>query len=207
MAASSNFALFPPLKWADCHDYILLTVDLQDTKNVVVRTAKDGTSLHFECSAPPPKSHENDPSGSIQYGCDIELFQPISAEESSPKVLPRHVELKLVKVGGTEERWPRLTKEKKKNIPIEVDWAHWKETDEDEEDEEDIKKLTNFGMSDEELISHLRTSNEKEVAKDVNIPPSSFPAFGSAAGQAPISDEEIMNARNDDDEMPPLEEI
>lgn len=210
MASSSQIVLFPPLKWADRHEYIFLTVALQDTKDVSVRIENNGAVLHFSCSATPPRNHQNDSTGCIQYSCDLELYMPISPEESQHVVRARQVELKLKKKcgEGDEERWPRLTKEKKKNLPIEVDWVHWQETDEDEADEEDMKKFTDFGMSDEELVSHLRSSNEKDVAKDIHADPSSWPSFGSAAGQQPISDEEIMNAVDEDDDvMPPLEEI
>jgi len=207
MTTNTSLSHYPPLKWADRREYVFLTVDLQDTRDVCMRIDNDGAVLHFSCTAGHTKSCESDVSGTSHYACDIELFHPVSPEESQNVVCPRDVKLKLKKKGDEDVRWTRLTKEKVKGLPIVVDWAEWLDSDEDEDEEQDEQNFTDFGMSDDELASKLRGSNENDLAKELNIDPSTMPSFGSAAGQKPISDEEFSKAAEDDDEMPPLEEI
>lgn len=207
MTSTNSLSHYPPLKWADRHEYVFLTVDLQDTKNVSVRIENDGAVLHFSCTAGHPKSSEKDATSAFQYTCDIELFHPVSPEESQHVVSPRDVKLKLKKKGDEYIRWTRLTKEKVKGLPIVVDWDEWLDSDVDEDEEDDEQNFTDFGMTDDELASKLRGSNENDLARELNMDPSIMPSFGSAAGQKPISDEEFSKAAEDDDEMPPLEEI
>eukprot|EP00796_Vickermania_ingenoplastis_P006360 gene6360-4585_t len=203
--------LFPPLLWAQRPEYVLVTVALQDTKDVGIELKDEGSVLHISCRAA-------DAAGCMtRYSCDVRLFARVVPEESTHAVRPRQVELKLKKAWNAPEgeepkeediNWPRLTSETKKHPRIQVDWAHWvQEEDEDEMAEREMNELGDFGMSDDELLSTLSMKEEgvKDAAERMNVAPSTFPGFGSAAGQKPIPDEEIMNAE-DEDEMPPLEE-
>jgi hypothetical protein len=77
-------------------------------------------------------------SDSKEYEVDIEFFKPVDAEGSTYKVLPRSVQMHVMKKkaedGEDEEFWPRLLKDKalEKN-QVKVDWDRY--VDEDEEDE------------------------------------------------------------------------
>lgn len=188
----------------------MLTVALQDCIDVKVLLKENGNLLHFSC-----RTLKED----LYYECDLELFRPVVPEESQHAVKPRQVELKLKKAlgeasatgkateGPSEEEieWPRLTKEKKKNPCIQVDWAHWVQEDESEEEERDLKELGDFGMSEQDLVSTLsmKDAGRKDAAEKMNIDESLLPKFGCAAGQQPIPDEVIMSAVDD---MPPLED-
>ncbi|CAD2216960.1 hypothetical protein AGDE_05616 [Angomonas deanei] len=126
-------ALFPPLKWAQRPEYVLLTVDLQDAKEVRIQLAEAGAVFVFSCEA-----------GGKSYACRLELYRPVESEESHHVVRPRQVELKLKKKQtDDEEEWPRLTKVKNyQQSFIKVDWSRWKDADEVDEQED----LDDFGM-------------------------------------------------------------
>ncbi|KAL7480859.1 hypothetical protein ACHAW6_006526 [Cyclotella cf. meneghiniana] len=71
------------------------------------------------------------------YEVDIEFFKPVDAQGSTYKVLPRSVQMHVMKKkadeGEDDEFWPRLLKDKalEKN-QVKIDWDRY--VDEDEED-------------------------------------------------------------------------
>lgn len=78
-------------------------------------------------------------SDSKEYALDIEFFKPVDAEGSTYKVLPRSVQMHVMKKkpeGDDEEEefWPRLLKDKalEKN-QVKIDWDRYVDEDEEEE--------------------------------------------------------------------------
>lgn len=78
-------------------------------------------------------------SDSKEYALDIEFFKPVDAEGSTYKVLPRSVQMHVMKKkkgddDEDEEFWPRLLKDKalEKN-QVKIDWDRYVDEDEEEE--------------------------------------------------------------------------
>eukprot|EP00804_Cyclotella_cryptica_P029828 CCRYP_010748-RA/>CCRYP_010748-RA protein AED:0.29 eAED:0.29 QI:210/1/0.66/1/1/1/3/0/170 len=116
-----------PIKWAQRSDSLYITIALPDVKDESINL--QNTTLKFK-----GKSEGRD------YEVDIEFFKAVDAEGSTYKVLPRsvqmHVMKKKAKEGEEEEEeefWPRLLKDKalEKN-QVKIDWDRY--VDEDEED-------------------------------------------------------------------------
>ena len=118
-------AKFPPFKWAQNQERVLITIDMADAENVEVDVFEEKQQLKFQCSANGQK-----------YSMELEVFEPIVKEESAWNVKGRNVIINLAKKdkSQTEEWWPRITKEKVKNNLISIDWARWKEPDDDEDE-------------------------------------------------------------------------
>jgi hypothetical protein len=69
------------------------------------------------------------------YEVSIEFFKPVNAEGSTYKVLPRSVQMHILKKDQEEEEfWPRLLKDKalEKN-QVTIDWDRYVDEDEEEE--------------------------------------------------------------------------
>jgi hypothetical protein len=60
------------------------------------------------------------------------LFGEQDVEASKWNIKGRNIILNIVKKDAEAEYWPRLTKDKVKNLHIQADWGKW--VDEDEED-------------------------------------------------------------------------
>lgn len=76
-------------------------------------------------------------SGDKSYSLSIKFFKPVDskAEGSTYKVLPRSVQMHVMKKNKEEDFWPRLLEDKnlEKN-QVTVDWERY--VDEDDEEEE-----------------------------------------------------------------------
>lgn len=120
---SSNTA---PIKWAQRSDSLYVTIALQDVTDEKI--ALTDTSLIFVGK-----------SGGKDYAVNIEFYQPVNSEGSTYKVLPRSIQMLVMKKtnddGDDDEFWPRLLKDKslEKN-QVKIDWDRY--VDEDEEEEE-----------------------------------------------------------------------
>jgi cytosolic prostaglandin-E synthase len=82
--------------------------------------------------------------GDKPYTVSIEFFKPVDAEGSTYKVLPRSVQMHILKKDKEEDGfWPQLLKDKslEKN-QIKIDWDRY--VDEDEEDEEGGFDMSNL---------------------------------------------------------------
>eukprot|EP01084_Bolivina_argentea_P162993 283599_1 len=112
-------SVHPDLAWAQRPDTVLITVSVQDAKDVDISVTD---TLTISCVG-----------GEKKYECKIPLFAEVVPEESSNVVRPRAIEIKLQKKVTTDEYWTRLTKEKVKNAHIQIDWNRWKDEDEAEE--------------------------------------------------------------------------
>ena len=99
-------AKFPPIKWAQNQERVLITVDVADTENVEVDVIEDKQTLKFSCLV-----------GQQKFAMDMAVFEAIVKEESAWNVKGRNVIINLAKKDKTqtEEWWPRLTKDKVKN--------------------------------------------------------------------------------------------
>ena len=96
-----------------------LTIDVKDETITLT-----DSSLKFK-----GKSNDKD------YEVDIEFFKPADAEGSTYKVLPRSIQMHILKKDKEEEEfWPRLLKDKllEKN-QVKIDWDRYVDEDEEEE--------------------------------------------------------------------------
>lgn len=103
----------------------MLTLDVKDqTINL------SDSELHFK-----GKSQDKD------YEVNIEFFKPVDSEGSKYNVLPRSIQMQIMKKKGEdgddddeEEFWPRLLKDKalEKN-QVKIDWDRYVDEDEEEE--------------------------------------------------------------------------
>ncbi|CAB9522535.1 Prostaglandin E synthase 3 (Cytosolic) [Seminavis robusta] len=112
-----------PIKWAQRTDSLYVTIALSDVKNETINlTDKE---LHFK-----GKSQDKD------YEVNIEFFKPVDAEGSKYNVLPRSIQMHIMKKkeDEDEEFWPRLLKDKalEKN-QVKIDWDRYVDEDEEEE--------------------------------------------------------------------------
>ena len=145
-----------PIKWAQRADSLYITIALpgkldtfralfcesilQDCTRLtrylaVYADVKDETinlsdkELHFKGT-----------SEGKEYQVNIEFFKPVDSKDSTYKVLPRSVQMHVLKAAkgedddDDEEFWPRLLKDKalEKN-QVAIDWNRWADEDDDEE--------------------------------------------------------------------------
>jgi len=111
-----------PIKWAQRSDSLYITIALADVKEESIDLADE--SLKFK-----GKSENKD------YEVDIAFLKPVDAEGSTYKILPRSVQMHVMKKEKDEEEfWPRLLKDKalEKN-QVKVDWDRYVDEDEEEE--------------------------------------------------------------------------
>jgi len=119
-----------PVKWAQRSDSLYLTIALADIKDETINLTDTG--LIFK-----GKSQDKD------YEINIDFFKAVDAEGSKYNVLPRSVQMHVMKKAeeGDEDKdedeetfWPRLLKDKslEKN-QVKIDWDRY--VDEDEEKE------------------------------------------------------------------------
>mmetsp|Transcript_17243 Transcript_17243/g.35518 ORF Transcript_17243/g.35518 Transcript_17243/m.35518 type:complete len:218 (+) Transcript_17243:41-694(+) len=120
-----------PIKWAQRSDAVFITITVPDLKDEKVTLSND--KLVMTAS-----------SGSDSYQCDITFFAPCVSSESTYKVLPRCIQMHLIKEEKESEFWPRLLKDKnlEKN-QVSIDWNRY--VDEDEEEDADDFDVDGFG--------------------------------------------------------------
>jgi len=113
----------PSIKWAERKDKLYITVELNDVKDPKIELGSDNR-LKF-----------SGVSGDKTYSFDYELFGDVNKEESKWTLDTRNIFLHIKK----KEKgpyWNYLTKDKKKNNKIHLDWNFYIE--EDEEDESNV---------------------------------------------------------------------
>ncbi len=115
---------FPPFKWAQNAERVLMTINITDCENIEVDVNEENNSVKFNAT-----------SNGVKYGLDMEVFMAIVKEDSAWNTKGRNVIINLAKKEKSDEDtwWPRITKEKVKNGLIEIDWSRW--VDPDGEDE------------------------------------------------------------------------
>ena len=119
MEASTKF---PPLKWAQNAESVIVTIDLPDATDIQTDVDEANQKMMF-------KAKVNDQT----YAVDLELYEPIVKSESKWNTKGRNVIMVISKKDKEQEEWwPRLTKEKGKNPCITIDWSKWVDPDDDE---------------------------------------------------------------------------
>ena len=79
-------AKFPPFKWAQNQERVLITIDMADAENVEVDVFEDKQMLKFQCNANGQK-----------YSMELEVFEAVVKEESAWNVKGRNVIINLAK--------------------------------------------------------------------------------------------------------------
>ena len=132
---------FPPLKWAQTEDSVLITIDLADCENIEVDVNEENSSIVFKAV-----------SGGQKYGMNMQTFKPIVKDESKWNLKGRNVLLYIAKKEkDDEEWWPRISMDKSKNQNISIDWARWK----DEDDEGEPEKQGGMGDFDPSMMQGM----------------------------------------------------
>ena len=127
---------FPPLKWAQRADVVIVTCDVVDASDIFCDVDESSSKLIFKASSKDEK-----------YGLELELFEPIVKEESKWNTKGRNVIFVIGKKNKDEEEWwPRLTKDKVKNPLITIDWAKWRDPDEEDEGPDPMAGMDMEGM-------------------------------------------------------------
>lgn len=94
-----------PIKWAQRSDSLYVTISLPDVKSESITLTDD--KLVFTGT-----------SGANEYACDFEFFKGCDAEKSTYKVLPRSVQMFIVKAEEEEEVSGADVEERSDNVQI-----------------------------------------------------------------------------------------
>lgn len=111
-----------PIKYAQRKDSLYLTIALADVKDEKI--VLTDTELKFEGT-----------SGGKSYEVNVDFFKEVDSEGSTYNVLPRSIQMHILKKDKEEEEfWTRLMKEKalEKNH-VKIDWDRYVDEDEEEE--------------------------------------------------------------------------
>jgi prostaglandin-E synthase len=124
--------LTPQVLWAQRKNCIFLTVCVEDCKTPVVKIEENSVSFSGKGL------------DSKDYAVTIDLFEPITVDQSVHEVRGRGTEFVLAK--AKESFWPRLTKSQQKYHWLKVDFNKWKDEDDDSEDESAGMGMPGMGM-------------------------------------------------------------
>jgi len=111
-----------PIKWAQRSDSLYVTIALADVKDETINLENE--TLTFSGK-----------SEGKEYKVDIAFLKPVDSKGSTYKVLPRSVQMHVMKTDkDDDEFWPRLLKDKAlaKN-QVKIDWDRYVDEDEEEE--------------------------------------------------------------------------
>jgi len=158
----------PPVLWAQRNDRLLLTINVQDVRDPKIKLTEK--SLVFSGST-----------NAKEYKVELEFFGDINAEASKWGVLPRHIQLNIVKK-ESGPYWERLLKESGKHWFLQVDWDRW--VDEDEQDEAGKENDFNLGDLDMGGGEDFEDDEDDDMPELEEDQPSGETA--SPAGQAPV---------------------
>mmetsp|Transcript_19432 Transcript_19432/g.33062 ORF Transcript_19432/g.33062 Transcript_19432/m.33062 type:complete len:134 (+) Transcript_19432:35-436(+) len=115
---------FPPMKWAQRADCVLMTIEVADCKDIEIDLKEESNTLVFSAT-----------SNDQKYGCSLEFLEAVVKDESKWNTKGRNIILHISKKDKEQEEWwPRLTKTKEKNQLITIDWAKWVDPDDDEDE-------------------------------------------------------------------------
>eukprot|EP00619_Florenciella_sp_RCC1007_P010665 CAMPEP_0205922912 /NCGR_PEP_ID=MMETSP1325-20131115/15267_1 /ASSEMBLY_ACC=CAM_ASM_000708 /TAXON_ID=236786 /ORGANISM="Florenciella sp., Strain RCC1007" /LENGTH=219 /DNA_ID=CAMNT_0053291019 /DNA_START=27 /DNA_END=686 /DNA_ORIENTATION=- len=136
MAAQTD-ALTAPVKWAQRADSIYLTIDLRDVKDEKIELTKD--KLSFKGTA-----------SDKEYTAELEFLKPVKPDDENTKwkVLPRSIQMHIVKETEEEEFWVRLLKDKvQEKGQCSIDWDKYIDEDDDQEafDQSNLEGGQGFG--------------------------------------------------------------
>ncbi|CAM9276299.1 unnamed protein product [Phaeothamnion confervicola] len=109
-----------PVKWAQRKDSVYLTIALPDVQEEDLKLLED--KLIFKGK-----------SNGQEYALELEFLHPVDPADSTWKVLPRNIQMHVIKKDKDADFWERLLKDKKlEKTNVSVDWDKY--VDEDEED-------------------------------------------------------------------------
>jgi len=113
-------SLTPNVLWAQRKDRVLLTIDVPD---ILPAPKIDLTAAYL--------SFAGDGPGGKHYEFKLDFFKEVNVEQSRWGVLPRHIQLNIVKQ-ESGPYWDRLTQDSGKKWFLKTDWGKWVEEDESE---------------------------------------------------------------------------
>lgn len=120
----SEQVLVPKILWAERKDYLYITIELQDVEDPKFDVQTNKFTFEGHVRNPQNKDDER-----LFYRADVELNGEIDVENSTYRVLPRQIEMKLKK--KEEGYWNKLHKGPKTD-KIAIDWSKWVDEDEDQ---------------------------------------------------------------------------
>ena len=95
------------------------------------------------------------------YELNIAMYGEVLVEKSKWNTLGRNIVLDITKK-TSGPYWPRLTKDEKKNMLIQVDWSRYAD-----EDEEETKKMDDIGgYNMDEKLPESDSDDEEEKKPD-----------------------------------------
>jgi hypothetical protein len=119
--------LTPIIKWSQNDDYVIINLEINQTKNDVYKITQNNISFSGVSNV------------GTQYAINIELFDEINNEESKYILEERVVRFVLKKMNNT--KWGRITKDKNQyKSNIKINWDNFDDSDEDI----DINNDSNF---------------------------------------------------------------
>lgn len=150
----------PSVIWAQRHDKLYVTINVEDCKNAVINFEND--KLSFSGSGGPDK---------LNYEVTLNLYGEIDPSQSNYAVLSRHIPM-IIRKKDTGNYWPRLLKESRKLHWLKTDFDKWRDEDDSDVDEskdeafEDMmKKMGNFNAS-----SAAEDLQNEEDSDDEDLP-------------------------------------
>merc|ERR1712194_902211 len=154
----------------------------------------------------------NGKSDGKEYEVNIEFFKPVDSKDSTYNVLPRSVQMHVMKKSSEndddedEEFWPRLLKNKNlERNQVKIDWDRY--VDEDEEEE-------NFDLSNQEGGRGMGGGGNMDMNNLMQQMGNmggmggmgGMPGMGGMGGAMDGMDDDLVGDEDsDDEELPPLE--
>jgi len=153
----SDKTLPPPVMWAQRSGVVLLTINLEDVKDEIVKFSKE--SVYFKGSGGNEKN---------TYEVTIPLYKEIDPEKSKSFNRGRCIELIIAKAKADEPYWPSLTSDKKKHHWLKCDFNKWQ--DEDESGDEGVGGMSGDGDFEELMrkMGGLKGGGDKPAFDDLD---------------------------------------
>ena len=176
--------LVPPVSWAQRRKELWISYDAPHATDVSMLSPTDGEDLILRFV---------DRNTLQPFCCHIHFYAPVKSVLGMPTVLSKCVRLRLVKREAAE--WPRLTKERVKDIPFLVtyNWDLDATLDEDSTDPDDSSSSTSSGSvckCDESRVEELDDDgNEVETTQPTSKTPPPDDARATAKVPAAPSSE------------------
>ncbi|KAK3899308.1 HSP20-like chaperone [Staphylotrichum tortipilum] len=170
-------------------NFVYLTISVPDVPQGNLKLDLKPTGLSFEGRSDTLKR---------TYHVELEFYAEIDPAESKVNHTARDVEMKLRKKELSEEYWPRLLKDSKKQHFLKTDFDKW--VDEDEQNEAADEDFGNFGGADMGAMGEWHFVGGLPGMGGGDFGGIDFSKLGGAG--MPTGDEEEEDS---DDEMPALE--
>eukprot|EP01080_Neovahlkampfia_damariscottae_P001047 gene1047-10566_t len=196
---------FPKVQWAQRKEYVFVTVDIQDAKNLNVELADEG-KIKFSCE---------DQKGQ-KFAFEFDLSNEIVKDESSWASKGRSVDIALKKK-KSDIFWEKLQAGKKLHY-VSVDWSKWVEEDE----EEALEDNSAFDMQ-QQMAQMQQMQQMQQMGMGGGMP--GMGGMGGMPGMSGMPGMEGLmsqmgglggmggmesksgDKQDEEDEMPPLDEV